>query len=33
MNYEYARNQKSDGGLNQISTLVNEARKKKIIIQ
>lgn len=28
MNYEYARNQKSDGGLNQISTLVNEARKE-----
>lgn len=28
MNYEYARNQKSDGGLNQISTLVNEARKQ-----
>lgn len=28
MNYEYARNQKSDGGLNQISTLVNEARNE-----
>lgn len=28
MNYEYASNQKSDGGLNQISTLVNEARKE-----
>lgn len=27
MNYEYARNEKSDGGLNQISTLVKEARE------
>ncbi|MDZ4991720.1 multifunctional 2',3'-cyclic-nucleotide 2'-phosphodiesterase/3'-nucleotidase/5'-nucleotidase [Clostridium perfringens] len=26
MNYEYASNQKADGGLNQISTLVNSAR-------
>ncbi|EGT3615072.1 multifunctional 2',3'-cyclic-nucleotide 2'-phosphodiesterase/3'-nucleotidase/5'-nucleotidase [Clostridium perfringens] len=28
MNYEYASNQKVDGGLNQISTLVNQARKE-----